>query len=193
MKSLFLENEFLYDGSQLRSLFAYLDYKIQGDSVVSWIGPCNVTLEHMVDGEDLLAGEKIAGDKMVHFVIEVFNMSLVGAVALQRLFAAICLGLLEDQLALKSFGRTQELKLRREGDDIYFGDGKMSISIATVSPVSSLIHFAINIVNDGTPVKTASLNDVSYEPRLFAKNAMAKLSEEYVSILNATTKVRWVK
>jgi hypothetical protein len=71
--------------------------------------------------------------------------------------------------------------------------GKMSISIATVSPVSSLIHFAINIVNDGTPVKTASLNDVSYEPRLFAKNAMAKLSEEYVSILNATTKVRWVK
>jgi hypothetical protein len=188
MKSLFIEKELPYDGTQLRSLFAYLDHQIQGDSVVSWIGPCSVSFEHMVDGEDFLAGATIAGARMVHFIIEKFHTPLFGGVALQRLFASICLEILREKVSPQAAAL-----LKREGDDVYFNDGKLSISIATLSPVSCLIHFAVNCTNEGTPVKTASLGEIGIEPVLFAGLAMARLSREIESIEEATVKVRWVR
>ena len=69
MKSMFIDKEFKYDGTQLRSLYAYLDFELMGDSVVSWIGACDISNEHMVDGEDLLLNAAICGDKMLHFII----------------------------------------------------------------------------------------------------------------------------
>jgi hypothetical protein len=170
-------------------LFGYLEHKVMGDSVIAWRGPCNVAREHMVDGEDWLAGESIAGDEMVHFIIEKFNASLLSAVTLQRLFASLCIDILrahvgDDEIASQ---------FRREGDDIFFSAGKMSISIATVSPVSALIHFAVNVTNAGTPVRTAALADIDFEAREFAEKAMAALQRELASIEQATVKVRWVR
>ena len=189
MKSIFVKNEFAYDGSQLRSLFGYLSHGVQGDSVVAWVGACDISNEHMVDGEDLLAGETIAGDRMVHFVIEKFGVQLFGAVALQRLFASIVLDLFREHVGDPEIAEG----FRREGDDVFFGPGKMSISIATVSPVSALIHFAVNVTNEGTPVKTAALGDIDYDAEDFARSAMKRLADEVVSIEQATVKVRWVR
>ncbi|MES2963853.1 MAG: DUF366 family protein [Bdellovibrionota bacterium] len=189
LKSQFIKQEFAYDGSQLRSLFGYLSHGVQGDSVISWIGPCSISNEHMVDGEDLLAGETIAGDQMVHFVLERFGHSLTSAVALQRLFASIVMELFREHVA----DSETAAMFRREGDDVFFGPGKMSISIATVSPVSALIHFAVNVTNEGTPVKTACLGDIDFAPEEFAHLAMKKLADEVASIDEATVKVRWVK
>lgn len=188
MKTLYVERNFGYDGTQLRSLFGYLEHGVLGDSAVAWIGPCSIPFAHMVDGEDVLAKATIAGDRMVHFIIEKFHAPLVAGVALQRLFAAIVLDLLRESVA-------PELKglLRREGDDLYLDDGKLSISIATVSPVSTLIHFAINCINAGTPVKTAALGDLGVDPVLFAREALKRLEHEVNSIDEATMKVRWVK
>lgn len=194
MKTKWIEREFKYDGEQLHSLFAYMQHGVQGDSVVSWVGPCAVTIEHMVDGEDLLAGATIAGDKMVHFIVEKFHTELFAAVAVQRLMAAICLDYLKKYATRPGISPAElATRLRREGDDLYFDDGKLSISIATVSPVSSLIHFAVNCINDGTPVKTAALNDLGIKPKAFAEDIMTLLSQEIVSIEEATVKVRWVK
>ena len=187
MKTKFINNEFIYDGTQLRSLYAYLEHGLLGDSVVSWVGPCNVAFAEMVDGEDLLAKSEIRGARMLHFIVEIFNQSLFSAVALQRLFAAIGLDL------LRAFAPAHAAQLKREGDDLYFGDGKLSISIATVSPSSALIHFAINCTNDGTPVKTAALSDLGVEPRAFADRAMAALAAELSGVSEATMKVRWVR
>jgi hypothetical protein len=53
-------------------------------------------------------------------------------------------------------------QLVRSGDDLYLGDRKLSISIATSSPVSVMIHAALNIVSQGTPVKAAGLYDLGY-------------------------------
>lgn len=189
MKSLFIKNEFPYDGTQLRSLFAYLGHGVMGDSVVSWIGPCSISFDHMIDGEDLLAGETIAGDRMVHFIIEKFNTPLFGAVALQRLFASIVMEVFREHVADAEVAN----QFRRAGDDIYFGPSKMSISIATVSPVSSLIHFAVNVTNEGTPVRTASLEDIDMDAEEFARKAMKRLADEVGSIEEATVKVRWTK
>ncbi len=181
MKSKFLDSSELYDGAQLVSLRSYLKHGILGDSIVAWIGPCDVSLDHMVDGEDLLAGAEIRGSMMVHFIIEKFDSTLLAAVALQRLLAAI----VRDELGGE---------LLREGDDIYSMDRrKLSISIATQSPVSSLIHFAVNVSNKGTPVKTLSLEDLKVDPRKFAESVMAKFCAEVGGIIEATQKVRWVK
>jgi hypothetical protein len=181
--------EFPYDGTQLRSLYAYLDHKVQGDSIVSWIGPCSISFDHMVDGEDVLQGATIAGDRMVHFIIELFHQPLFAAVAVQRLFASIVHDLLREKVGDPS----RAAKFRRDGDDIFFGEGKLSISIATVSPVSALIHFAVNCTNEGTPVRTAALEELGLDPAKFAQEAMARFSREMVSVHEATVKVRWVK
>lgn len=186
MKNLWIEKEFAYDGTQLRSLYAYLNWKIQGDSVVSWMGPCNVPAEHMVDGEDLLLNAEIRGDKMVHFIVELFDRELYAAVSVQRLMAAIVKDWLQEHLHLSG----DPSRLRREGDDLYLGDAKLSISIATRSPVSVMIHFAVNVANSGTPVKTLSLEDLNVSPVGFSKEIMQNLCTELESIRGATQKVR---
>lgn len=186
MQTHFIEKKFAYDGTQLRSLFAYLEHGILGPSVVSWQGACSISFDHMVDGEDLLAQAVIEGDEMLHFIIEVFDRDLFSGVVLQRLFASICRDYLHPQavLALGDEG------LKRDGDDLYFRDRKLSISIATKSPVSTMIHFAMNVTNKGTPVKTLSLEDLKMDPKKTAEDVMNLFRNEYVSIVTATQKVR---
>ena len=153
MKSKFVSKKMKYDGSQLRPLFSYMTHDLLGDSIVSWVGPCDVTVEHMKDGEDLKAKEKIKGDLMLHFIVELFDGDLFGAVAVQRLLSSIAKDVLLD------IGKLGKEKVSREGDDIFVGKKKLSISIATRSTHSSLIHFAVNCVNKGTPIPTCSLED----------------------------------
>jgi uncharacterized protein len=189
VKSLFIQNQFPYDGSQLRSLFGYLGHGVQGNSIISWVGACDIGNDHMIDGEDLLAGETIAGDKMVHFIIERFETQLFGAVALQRLMASIVMEICREHVADNDVAS----QFRRDGDDIFFGPGKLSISIATLTPMSALIHFAVNVTNDGTPVRTASLEDIDFPAEAFARKVMKRFADEVVSIETATVKVRWAK
>jgi hypothetical protein len=184
--SLFVEDKKAYDGSQLRSLFAYLTYGVLGNSVVSWVGPCNVSFEHMVDGEDLLAQSPIEGAEMLHFIIEVFDRDLFSGVALQRLFSSIIRDYLQNEARAALGGDI----LERDGDDIFWGEKKLNISIATKSPVSTLIHLAINVTNRGTPVETCCLEDLKLSPEKVADDLMTKLQREFEAILKATQKVR---
>ena len=101
-------------------------------------------------------------------------------VSLQRLGSAIAKDLLESMSAKK---------VLRKGDDLYFEDGKLSISIASRDAVSSMIHFAINVSNDGTPVKTACLKDLEIDPIEFGKKFLSVYQEEYTDIVRATKKV----
>ncbi len=189
MKSLYLESSEKYDGSQLVSLRNYLKHGLLGDSIVAWRGPCDVGGEHMVDGEDLLAGAAIRGDDMLHFIVELFDCSLFAAVGWQRLLASIA----KDVIAKKSSEAGLTKELRQDGDDLYCGDRKLSISIATLSPVSALIHFAMNVRNEGTPVKTISLSDFQLGPETVAREIMERFTREVDSGRWATQKVRWVR
>lgn len=185
MKTLFIDKKITYDGSQLHPLFAYENYKVLGDSIISWIGPCNITLDHMVDLEDKIENAQICGSEMLHFIIEVFGSDLTAAVSLQRLFASITKDLIQHETKLK-------FNLVREGDDIYLYDHakrKLSISIASRSAVSSQIHFAMNIVNEGTPVPTSCLSEFGLDAAALAKKLMNLFNEEYESIMTATKKV----
>jgi hypothetical protein len=189
MKSKFLDTQEFYDGTQLRSLFAYLGHGLLGDSIVAWIGPCNVSLDHMVDGEDLREQAQIRGERMVHFIVEMFDCSLLAAVNAQRLLASIVM----ENLRTLSGNKKLAHQLHRDGDDIFAGKQKLSISIATVSPTSALIHFAVNVVNEGTPVATLCLQDLQVDAKGFAETILKAFENEMVSVKQATKKVKWVR
>lgn len=181
MKTLLIKDKLNYDGSQLSPLFAYLNHRILGDSCIAFIGACDVSFEHMLDGEDLLEKSEIRGSEMLHFIFEIFDRELVTGVFLQRLFAS---------LASDEIDRLTGKRLTREGDDLYLNGKKLSISIATQSPVSVMVHFAMNISNAGTPVPTLSLQDLQVNSQTFAQSLLEKISAEYASILVARQKVK---
>lgn len=182
MYTKFINDSLKYDGSQLASLFAYRIWDIQGESIVAFIGPCEVR-EHLVDLEDLKADAFIYSEKMLHFIIEHFERDLEKTVLRQRMFIAI----LCEKLA--KMGKDAV----RSGDDIYIQDAKLSVSIATLSPVSSLIHTGLNIISKGTPVKAIGLGDLGIENiEDFAKEVMTAYVQETLDMRMACCKVRGV-
>lgn len=186
MKSKYINKKMFYDGAQLRPLYAYENFNVLGDSIISWQGGCDVSFDHMVDYEDKLTASAIRSDLMLHFIIEVFDKNLFSAVSLQRLFASIA----KDMICELS----SKVNIYRSGDDLYVTknnkDYKLSISIASISSVSSQIHFALNCTNKNTPVPTCSLGDLKIDPILFSKKMMNQFVKEYKSITVATQKVK---
>lgn len=185
MKTKFIKAKMNYDGRQLKPLWAYKEFGLSGDSIISWIGPCEIPFENMVDAEDQIAGSEIRGDLMLHFIVEMFDRELFAAVALQRLLASIA----QDFLNLSIQNSKIPQKLERKGDDLYWKKSKLSISIASISSVSCQIHFAMNVTNSGTPVKTCSLEELKLKPEKIALELMRLFAEEYESIRFATQKV----
>lgn len=187
MQYMYVDSGAKYDGSQLRSLYSYLNHQVLGDSIVAWVGECDIPTENIVDGEDLLQGSQIRGNQMLHFIVEKFHTPLFAGVVLQRLLATMVRDFIIEKGAAKP-EQTQRL-----GDDIFIDGGKLNISIATQSPTSTLIHFAINVTNEGTPVKTSALEDLGLDSREFADEIGNRFSEEVTSMENASMKVRWVE
>jgi len=179
---LFIPDEIAYTGEQLRSHWAYANYDLVGDSIVAFVGPCDVKPQHMRDVEDLKASSRIYSERMLHFLVEHFDADLQRAVLRQRLFMAILSGSLN-----RRFGET---RVRREGSDLYDGKSKLTVSVASVSPVSALIHAGINISSRNTPVPTLGLDDYGIAPVEFGKEALAAYAKECAAARKARCKVR---
>lgn len=183
MQSYFLDRELKYDGSQLQGHFAYRQASILGDSCVAFVGPCEVDLDALVDLEDVKKKAPIFSHQMLHFIMESFVFDLKAMVLFQRLSIVILQEAIEAQTGLQ---------LKRLGDDLYSGDKKLSVSIATVSPVSSLIHLGVNISSKDTPVPTLGLKDMGINVLDLAKSCLEAFKSEYMDVLRATYKVRGV-
>lgn len=183
MKFFFDSKTSPYTGKELTPLRNYLTYGLLGNSVVAWVGPCRVELTEMVDAEDIRSQSTISSDQMLHFIFELFDVSLAAGVLLQRLFAEMILTELKKSPAVKP-----EVLVRR-GDDIYYGVKKLNVSIATKSVNSVLLHVGVNVSNRGTPIETCALSDFSIDPSAFAQSLMTTVCEEWQDILNATYKV----
>ena len=194
MQSKWIDKSFTYDGSQLRSSFGYSQYGLLGDSIISWRGPCDIQKDYMVDIEDVLNESEIHSQDMVHFITELFDQPLSTAVAYQRLFVT----LIKDTICqfLSKAPQAAPIKyyekFERKGDDLYFEEKKINISIATTSPISSLIHVGVNVSSEGTPVPTMGLNDFDIDPYEFSKEVMDCFVREYTSMKKAICKVKWV-
>lgn len=184
METLFIDKEIKYIGSQLAPHWIYKNFKIQGDAIVSFIGEVDVKLNEMVDIEDVINNEPIYSKKMLSFIIEQFNVPLEQMVYTQRLFMSIIKEVLEDNY---------KAIIKRDGDDLFFNNRKLSVSIATKSITSCLIHSALNIIKDGAPIEVSDLTEIGVvDVKEFAINVMEKFKQEAKSIRNATYKVRGV-
>ncbi|MGD8978945.1 MAG: DUF366 family protein [candidate division WOR-3 bacterium] len=185
MKYHFAEGELTYTGEQLRSNFAYDRFGVFGDSIVSFCGACDVKKEWMVDMEDLRAGSEIRSGSMLHFIVEHHDTDLEKNVYRQMILAIIIKDLLNEQLG--------KAVIRRRHTDLYDGEAKLSVSVATLSPVSALIHFGINISSRNTPVLTRGLEDYGINPRGFADSVMRQYVREIEDTQHARCKVKWVR
>ena len=185
MKTKFVNKIIDYTGAELRSLWIYESFGIMGDATVSFRGSCDIPPEHMVDSEDRRDGSAIYSEDMLHFIHEAFATGMGAMVLRQRLF----ISLVRDEL-LRLTGRTS---IKRSGDDIYDGGAKVTISIATVSPVSGLFHAGINVSSNNTPVKTRGLRDYGIEPGSFAKSLLGFFKTEMEGVKTAACKSRWVR
>ncbi len=184
MTSLWIDEPVTYDGRQLVSHFAYQRYGVMGDVIVGFRGAADVRITEMVDLEDVRQVAPIASDEMLHFLIEMFEVRLGQMVWVQRLFILM----LFEHLVR----RVPAEKLSREGDDIFYDGRKLSVSIATVSPVSGRLHTALNIKPTGAPIPIACLEEMGIEATGFGREVMEVFCREVEGIDNARTKVRWV-
>ncbi|MGQ9730864.1 MAG: DUF366 family protein [Candidatus Zipacnadales bacterium] len=182
MKAHRIEKELTYTGEQLRSLWIYRTFGLQGDAIVWFAGPCDVSGEHLVDQVDAAANDYIRAACMIHFIVEQFEGDLTHAILRQRLLVCLAAGILHPEVEA----------LRRVGDDLWVGERKLSVSIATVSPVSTLIHFAVNIDPTGAPVPAIGLGELGVDPWRFADRLATAYVEETELILKTRCTVRGV-
>lgn len=184
MKTKLIKEEIKYIGSQLAPHWIYKNFGLQGDAIVAFKGECEVKLTEMVDIEDVINNEPIYSKYMLSFISEQFGVNLVEGVFRQRLLMCIIKELLEER----------GIFLKRNGDDLIVGGGKLSVSIATKSVTSILIHTGLNILSEGAPVKASGLTSELGITDIdeFAIQVMSRYAEEINDIQSASTKVRGV-
>ncbi len=182
-----------YQGGELRPHFIYEQFKIKGSALIAWQAGADVTTEAMVDLEDQLNQGFIRAKKMIHFLGEFYFCRLKEAVYLQRLF----LSLWESELV-----RLTGLPISRVGDDLYFKDQKISVSIVAPSTVSQLFHCALNLDPAGAPVPAIGLEalfklaphrlaeTLSFDSQKLSEKIMYRFEDEVRRAQEACTKVR---
>ena len=184
MKKFFIEEEIKYIGSQLSPHWIYKNYKIQGDAIVAFVGECEVKLTEMVDIEDVINNEPIYSKSMLSFISEQFSVGITEGVFRQRLLICIIKELLEERGVF----------VVRNGDDLMINGRKLSVSIATKSITSVLIHTGLNILSEGAPVLASGLTSELgiTDIKEFAIEVMDRYVNEIEDIKLAGTKVRGV-
>lgn len=181
-----LPGPILYSGHELSPHWIARQTGVFADSIVAFRGPCNVATGEMVDMEDRLQELRIEAKEMVHFLGEWFDGDLNLAIARQRLFIA---GFGELVGARLPAG----LRVWRKGNDLYIvGEGepkKLSVSIVTATPVSTLFHFGVNVDASGAPVRAVGLSALGIEVDALVAEALKVWGEEWASMTKARCKV----
>lgn len=188
MRTLLSDRRIDYDGGQLRSGWLAGTFALAPDAegaIAAFAGGCDVSPEFVVDREEAASGEPIRAALMLHFIAEFPEHDLEKAVLRQRLLAAVA----RDELAVRAPGRS----FTRRGDDLYEGAYKLSVSVATLSPASALVHFALNVDPAGAPVPARGLADYGVAPRELARAVLDAYARETGSVRAATRKVRFVE
>ena len=184
MNQLFCEENIKYTGKELSPHWILSKFKLYGDSIVSFAGEVEVPIDNMVDVEDRINNEPIYAKSMLNFIIEHFDYSIKEIALAQILFI---------QSIREVFLDDYNVNLKRDGDDLFYEGRKLSVSIATKSIVSGLIHTALNIDCTGAPVKASDLKEIGIKDiKILAQKIMKRYSDNIEKINFAITKVKGV-
>ncbi len=188
LKYKFIEDKITYTGRELSSHWAYKNFNLPGNCIAAFIGPARVK-EHLVDIADCKKNRDIRSSLMLHFISEYFDLDLEKTILRQRLF----INLLAQEInrvrkKLSNAASTVECR----GDDLYVKDRKLSVAIATLTPVSCVFHTGLNIISSGAPVKAIGLRDLSVSPKPLANRMFKLYARELKNITTARAKVKGV-
>jgi hypothetical protein len=186
VRTLWIPERIAYDGSQIGGGWARARFGVEGDSIVAFVGPCDVRPEHMVDLEDLAAGRRIFSEEMLHFLIEHHDADLDRAILRQRLFAAA---------VAEEVSRRSSRCVERRVSDLFVDGRKMNVSVATRTPRSAKIHFGINVRAPGPAVEvpTAGIAEWGIAPQDLARSLLDRYAREEAALERDRRKVRWVE
>ena len=179
-----LEERIDYTGDQLRSHFVREKAGITSDGVVSFRGACAVTGSRLVDLEDAEQHSSVIAEEMLHFIGEHFECTLRETNYRLRLFVSIVGEFIRELVPT--------LVLNRDGDDLYIAGKKLTVAIATVTPVSTVFHCGVNIDPQGAPVPAVGLGEIGVDEEKFTVAVLERYRQECLSIDRAIRKVRGV-
>jgi uncharacterized protein len=184
-RPLLLETRFLdqpqnYDGTQLAPHWIYRNSGIQGNALVAFTGEAEVSLDHLVDLEDVRKKAPIYSPAMLHFIGEWFIDSLDQGILLQHLFTSA---------AYEHLWEVGVRDLAKRGNDLFFKDRKLSVSVATKSSISVLMHTGLNIRSEGTPIPTSCLSELGLDPKAFAVAVLNRFQSDSAIWAKARVKV----
>ena len=188
IQTLFSEKERSYLGPELRPHFILSEFGLRGSAVVAFQGPCRVETDHLVDWEDRLEGDRIESRLMIHFLGEFFGITLREGVLLQRLLMAQMAERLG--MHLRTHADESRRQVVRSGNDLYWAERKLSVSIVTASPVSVLLHAGVNVDPTGAPVAAVGLKELGVDASDFARGILESFSREMTGVDWACAKVR---
>jgi hypothetical protein len=196
VKTKFAHERIDYTGRELRSGWLAERLGLEGDAIGAFRGSCMVSGGDLVDLEDFEAGNIVAGQDMVHFIVEIKGLCLAGITYAQRLLCSMVREILNSVGGGSGAGGVgggvagAGARVERRGDDLFVGEGKLSVSVATVSPKSGLIHLGLNVTTEGVPVRAACLADLGVDPAWLADRVLAAFAAEVDSCLKASGEVR---
>lgn len=141
-----------YDGSLIHKRFAYnffRNHTLPIGNIVAFRGSMDVSIDNMIDQEDVIQNDTIISDDSINFCWEIPNMCPMGAVAYQRLLNTQIANLLSTEYIQKP--------IEVDGDDLMVVDeflgsdnnkrdkGKCSVSITYSSDNVAIGHTGINV------------------------------------------------
>lgn len=182
LKTKLLAGTHAYDGSPLGGQWAYKAHGILGDSLLAFEGPCEVKVEALADLEDAKSGAFIYSSRMLNFVLELFGPSLEEAAARQWLMAAT--------VAAELNQRLKKPLVLRDGNDLWVGKRKLSVSIAAPTGVSVKVHLGLNIDATGAPVPAIGLKDLKVPAKALAQALLKRFADDHSRLAKARAKVR---
>jgi len=182
-KTLYINKLINYTGKELEPHWIYRNFDILGDAVIAFCGETNVPQSFMLDQTDILDKAYIYSPLMLNFIIEHFDNDLNLALYRQRLFL---IGIKDE---LEQLG----IPVVRRVEALYANNRKLTVSVASSSNVSTLVHTGINIETAGTPVKTAGLTELGVNDiQSFAENVMLRYQVELEQIYDARCRIRGI-
>lgn len=183
VKTLYINKRMDYSGKELEPHWIYRNFDILGDAVIAFCGEANVSQSFMLDQTDILDKAYIYSPLMLNFIIEHFDNDLNLALYRQRMFL---IGIKDE---LEQLG----IPIVRRVEALYADNRKLTVSVASSSNVSTLVHTGINIETAGTPVKTAGLAELGVNDiQSFAENVMLRYRVELEQIHDARCRVRGI-
>lgn len=183
IKTLYINKPINYSGRELEPHWIYRNFDILGDAVIAFCGETNVPQSFMLDQTDIIDKAYIYSPLMLNFIIEHFDNDLNLALYRQRLFL---IGIKDE---LQQLGIT----VVRRVEALYANNRKLTVSVASSSNVSTLVHTGINIETAGAPVKAAGLAELGVNDiQSFAENVMLRYQVELEQIYDARCRVRGI-